>query len=291
MLTSQDRLRVIAKLFTRPVFASLARTGKWEHACSFLSAHGVVSSSSPRPLSSIFEDAWRELKRQYRNEYVYKNELANQIVFKLHRPSEASLHVELPIGKSIVDVAIYNGTSTAYEIKTEYDSARRLASQTKDYLRSFERVYVVAHPDLAQNYVNTVAPEIGVLSLSHRGRLETVREAESSKQHLDHAFMFRCLRREEYKGALEKIHAAQITLPNGLIHAECERMFSQLSLCEAHALYVRLLRTRTTDSSTVKFVSALPRCLRALGYATPLTKPGRRNMLTALGENVTVSLV
>ncbi|MCY1339096.1 hypothetical protein D9M69_249700 [compost metagenome] len=125
-LSSAERLRLLARMFTRPVFADIARSGNWQVALGFLAEHGLLTAAKGQPLASLFESAWLEIRRAYRNEFVYKTEIASRIVFGRHSPNTASLHVELPVGRSIVDVAVFNGTSTAYEIKTEFDTPRRL---------------------------------------------------------------------------------------------------------------------------------------------------------------------
>lgn len=50
---------------------------------------------------------------------------------------------EMNIGDSRIDICRINGSSYAYEIKTEYDTFDRLGSQMQDYLRTFEKVYVI----------------------------------------------------------------------------------------------------------------------------------------------------
>ena len=44
--------------------------------------------------------------------------------------------------KSRGDVAILNGTSTVYEIKSHYDSFDRLDGQLADYKRVFDHIYL-----------------------------------------------------------------------------------------------------------------------------------------------------
>ncbi|WP_259460495.1 sce7726 family protein [Paraburkholderia sp. BL23I1N1] len=139
-LSSAERLRLLARMFTRPVFTDIARSGNWQVALGFLAEHGLLTAAKGQPLASLFESAWLEIRRAYRNEFVYKTEIAGRIVFGRHSPNTASLHVELPVGRSIVDVAVFNGTSTAYEIKTEFDTPRRLTTQTSNYLAAFDRV-------------------------------------------------------------------------------------------------------------------------------------------------------
>lgn len=291
MLSTEERLRLLSRLFTRPVLSSLAKRGEWRRSLGFLSSFHLLHPATPQPLANIFQDAWNRLSRSYRNEYVYKNEIANRIIFGLHSPRSAAFQIELPIGRSIVDVAVYNGTSTAYEVKTEFDSASRLDTQTKDYLRAFENVFVVTHPHFADRYAEIVNPTVGVLSLTTRGSLSLVKEPLHNSSCLDPETMFRCLRRHEYLHALLQVTGSEICLPNGIIRQYCSEVFAEIPRERAHALYVSAMRKRTTDRQTVEFLNCLPKCLRALGYGTPLSGRQRIVLLGALNEEVPFALV
>ena len=50
---------------------------------------------------------------------------------------------EMVIGESRIDICRINGQSYAYEIKTQYDTFDRLGTQMRDYLKTFEKVYVI----------------------------------------------------------------------------------------------------------------------------------------------------
>jgi|ERR1035437_5028794 hypothetical protein len=290
MPTENARLRLFARLFTRPTFVSLAKSKDWRYPLAYLQKHGLLRPDEPRPLSTLFDTAWEELKNSYRNEYVYKNEIANRIAFGRHRPHTASFHVELPVGRSIVDVAVFNGTSTAYEIKTEYDSARRLQSQTNDYLKAFSQVYVVTHPTLAQEYKNTVDESVGILALSRDGSLQTLRHATLDLTRLDQPTMFRCLRRAEYESALGTRFRHVLGLPNGLIGRACAEAFASLNKGEAHDIYVKALRTRRIQLPTANFLTNLPISLRAVGCATPLSQRQQSAVAELLTQPIPVSL-
>ena len=151
-----EKYRLLARMFTRPVFAAIAEKGDWRGGLDFLSRYGLLRRCAEQSLSELFESSWRALRIAYRNEYVYKSEIANRVVFGMHSPRTTALQVEFPVGRSIVDVAVFNGTSTAYEVKTEFDSPRRLQTQTRDYLKVFDRVFVVAHPSTADRFAGLV---------------------------------------------------------------------------------------------------------------------------------------
>ena len=290
MPTENARLRLFARLFTRPTFASLAKSKDWRYPLAYLQQHGLLKTDKPRPLSTLFDTAWEELKSSYRNEYVYKNEIANRIAFGRHRPHTASLHIELPVGRSIVDVAVFNGTSTAYEIKTEFDSARRLHSQTSDYLKAFSQVYVVTHPSLAEAYKQSVDDAVVILVLSRDASLQTIRHAKLDIERLDHSTMFRCLRRPEYESALSRCFKHVVGLPNGLIGRACGEAFAGLDRAQAHGIYVSALRSRRIQLPTATFLTNLPISLRAVGCATPLSQRQQSVVAELLMQPIPVSL-
>jgi len=292
MTTYLDTLRLLACAFTRPAFAAMARTRDYRAPFTALLKAGVVREhdKSCQPLASVFEMAWAHLAKGYRNEYVYKNDLASRLIFGRHSPRTAGFQLELPIGRSIVDVAVTNGTSTAYEIKTEYDTTRRLNSQTGDYLKAFDRVFVVTHPAHAGRFERELDPRVGLIVLAPSGAMSTRREAQSNLEYVEPAVIFRCLRRPEYLSAIEQLFGSIPRLPNGLIAAHCEKLFATVSALDAHKVFVEALRARTTDENTVHFVAHLPASLRALGYATPLSGRQRTNILTLLSQKVGLTL-
>lgn len=224
------------------------------------------------------------METSYRCEYVYKSAIANRIVFGRHSPRTSSLAIEIAVGRSIVDAAVFNGTSTAYEIKTEFDSHRRLSTQTQDYLRAFDRVYVVTHPPLAERYEALVDRRIGILCLTGKGSLTEIRAAIGDQSRVEPAAVFRMLRQKEFMDIVLTHFGAQPMLPNGLLFEHYRKLFEKLTAEQAHEGLVRAMRARTTDDESVSFVQALPKSMRALAYATPLSRPQRRRVLEALAS-------
>lgn len=292
MTQSLDSFRLLARAFTRPVFAAMARTGDYRSPLDFLIKRRVVfkTQSKNAPLSAWFDDAWSVLAAEYRNEYVYKNELATRLIFRRHRPHTAGFQVELGVGGSIVDIAVANGTTTAYEIKTEFDTARRLLSQTADYLKAFDKVFVVTHPAHVLRYERELDPRVGLIVLSPKSSLTPYREAQSNAANVDPQTIFRCLRRQEYLMAVGELFGEIPALPNGHIARYCESLFATLSPEIAHKAFIKALHARTTDKSTVDFIAQLPSSLRALGYATPLSGRQRNTILELLAKPAGLSL-
>lgn len=285
-MTPLDRFRLIARAFTRPVLEDMGRRGTAAMIGEKLSCLGVGRGQSVVSVGGLFDAGLEEIGQAYRCEYVYKAAIASRIVFGRHSPRTSSLAVELGVDGSIVDAAVFNGTATAYEVKTEFDSPARLTTQTPSYLRAFDHVFVVTHPNCADRYRNILDPRVGLLALNADNSLSMVRDAESDPHRVEPEVVFRMLRRPEYTKIVEQHFGPQPVLPNGLVHAHYRALFRQLSSLQAHVALVATMRARTTDEKSVAFLRALPKSLRALGYATPLSAPQRERVLACLASTV-----
>lgn len=281
-MTPLDRSRLIARVFSRPVLEGMGRRGTAIDVARKLSTLGVGQGKPIDTIGDLFDAGLEEIGQSYRCEYVYKAAIASRIVFGRHSPRTSSLAVELGVDGSIVDAAVFNGTATAYEIKTELDSPTRLTTQTPSYMRAFDRVFVVTHPDCADRYRNILDPRVGVLALNLDNSLSVIRAAEGDVSRVEPEVVFRMLRRPEYMSVVEQHFGPQPALPNGLVDTHYRRLFRQLTSLQAHTALVAAMRARTTDARSVEFLSALPKSLRALGYATPLSAPQRARILTSL---------
>ncbi|MFJ4110708.1 sce7726 family protein [Pseudomonas sp. NPDC089758] len=275
--------RSFSKILSRSKFLSLA---KGSHPADIFKDIKDFVPADVTTVSDLYEFAFKLTKKAYRNEYIYKTAIANRVVFGRHSPKTSSIAVELPIEDSVVDLAIFNGTSTAYEIKTELDSPRRLTTQTPNYLKAFDNIYIVTAPRLAATYEKACPKEIGIITLTSRDCLSIVRPAQSNKANINPATIFKTLRRDEYVTALEEILKTKISLPNGIIRQHCEKVFCTLDPTQAHEIFVNSMRLRTTSIESASFLLRLPEHLRILGYASSLSRPQRERLLIALEKNL-----
>jgi hypothetical protein len=283
-ISSATRLRLLARLFTRPVISALASSQPLPQLLATWVEHGVLERSNTNrgSVRDLMDAAWNALAAQYRCEYVYKNDLATKLIFQRHRPHTAAFLSEFSVKKSIADVVVVNGTTTAYEVKTQYDSGRRLSTQTSDYLKVFDRVYLVAHHSLVERLSGTLDDRVGVISMNDNGAMQTLLKAQSNAANVDPSSIFRCLRKPEYLKALRLEFGEAPDLPNGLINAASATAFSSLPSQVAHTHLVSALRSRTTDAAMTAYVQGLPASMRALGYSAALSKAQRARLLQRL---------
>ncbi len=142
----------------------------------------------------------------YHNEAFIKSELINRL-----KKTSAISFFELPVNNSRVDVCSINGHSCAYEIKTKYDSLKRLEKQLSDYLSAFEYVYVVC-PLEKMNSVALLLPDCVGLYVYDNSKskilFKLVKKAKKSI-YINPLVQFSVLRqseREMVRGALNNPH-------------------------------------------------------------------------------------
>ncbi len=271
-------LRLLARAFTRPVFGELSRG----RVPGIVAKAANLVDASTCSVQDVLQLAYEQLHKAYRYEYVYKNEIASKIVFAKHSPRTASLVSEMRIGGSILDIAIFNGTSTAYEIKTEFDTLARLPEQIKDYLQVFDKVNVVTHPGGTQQVLNIVPSVVGVMVLGSRGQITVIRDPSSNAASTNPAATFRALRRQEYLNVLSKTHNWDGNVPAGQLYAEALKRFEEIPSLLAHELAVIELRGRTGGEEQVSFLHRLPSCLRALGLSEKLSGIAKNRLLNTM---------
>lgn len=273
----------LAQLFSPPIIREIASEGTSGLLKSVLE-HSGYERRVGATLAEVFEGIYGFLRRHYRSEYIYKNALANKILLARHSLTTSTLLTEFSTGRSKADLVIINGSSTVYEVKTELDSLERLQKQMEAYLRVFDYVYVVTHDSRIKKLNNLLSEQIGIILLSDKYTLRTVRVAKSNKQRTDAGEICDCLRQNEYCDIIAARFGSVPKVPNTRFYTECRALFSQLSPEEAHHGMVRVLRKRSSDANLIQFVGAVPHSLKLSCLISRLTPAQRASFLTTLSS-------
>lgn len=276
--------REISRLFSSSVITEIAEIG----TCKLLKA--VLDAWEPsvpdRTLASVFDDLYSLLLREYRCEYVYKNALINKVLLGRHSLSTSTVLTEFRAEDCKVDGLLLNGSSVAYEIKTEMDSLDRLEKQLRSYVRMFDYVYVLANERdrRLSKFDNLTPPKVGTIVLSPDYTLRIRRPAQSNKRTVDPKSIFRSLRRSEYCQIIRENFGSVPDVPNTEIYLECQRLFSLLSPEQAHDGMVKVLKNRVSAAALTQFLDSVPHSLKSLCLATRLTRSQRKSLVRTLSS-------
>jgi len=230
-------------------------------------------------MQGVIDSLAASLWADYRNEYLYKNAIANKILVGRHSIAAAGFLVEFRIGASVADCVLLNGTSTVYEIKTELDSDSKLRKQLADYRRVFPRAVVVTHHSLASRYERALSSTgVGLMMLTSRGRLSVIAGPEDRHTDLDSSVIMKSLRKAEYGRISEDLVGQRIDLPNTLFFRECLSIASRTDPEVYAALAHRELKRRSVREPRLLTSPALA----SVRYLSIQVNPNREQALRLL---------
>lgn len=255
-------LRCLPPLFRMPFLRKVKEGMHLRHLFDVMKALGAdLDDLKSIPLLRLMVDFYSALQNHYRCEYVYKNVLAQEMFLKLHPAQDAYLCSELRSGSSRADLAIFNGTSTVYEVKSEFDSIEKLPGQIFDYQRIFEFVCLVVAPSMEAKVTSLVDSRVGIYVLDENTNLELFRRPSSGMDLLSHQGIFETLRHNECASILTEAFGEVPKVPNGVRYRAYYDLFQQLPIEKAHRLAVSSIKERGVKQVGILNTIDIPECL------------------------------
>ncbi len=254
----------VSKIFSPLVINNLSLTGHSDYLTELCKNSHIINQINPKlTLAQFFEIIYNFLCKSYRTEYIYKNAIATKILIGRHSLNTTKMLTEFRVGKCKADVIMLNGSSTVYEIKSEYDNFLRLKAQIQSYLEVFDFINVITTSSQA-NKISTLMPDnIGILILTDKKTITTYREAKSNKENVNPEILFDSLRKDEYLAVIKKIYNKIPQVPNTLIYKECKKLFSKIPATEAHNMAMYQISKRMQTDLIKDFLLKAPSSLTA----------------------------
>lgn len=212
-------------------------------------AKNVLDINEKIERKKVLQSLYDFLLKNYRNEFIYKSIIIKKHLLGVHSINTTTALNEFRVGKSIADIVLMNGTSIAYEIKTELDNPDRLISQLHDYQKAFLQVYIVTHDSLKEKYLSFInknqLQNVGLYCLTKSQSLSRVKVATENNEFLDIDTMFRCLRKNEYLKVFKKHFGYTPEIPNTKIFKFCLEKCKEIPVDKFHFLFKEELKRRT----------------------------------------------
>jgi hypothetical protein len=239
----------------------------------------------------VFDDAFELLqKRGVRDEYAYKAALVHRILLGKHSLRTASLLTEFRVGDCKADVAILNGTTTVYEIKSERDSLSRLDRQIAMYRQVFASVYVTAGENHIDAVLKAVPTDVGVMKVDRRYYTETVREARDTPHRIVPLTVFEALRTPEVTGILARLGYEIPDVPNTLLRRELRTCFEKLNPEDLHAAMLIVLKESRNLRPLSTLIEQLPYSLQPAALSVPLRRADHKRLVEAVNTPLSAAL-
>jgi len=193
---------------------------------------------------------------------------------------------EFRVGKSIADLVMFNGTSKAFEIKTELDSDQRLSGQLADYTKIFKQCYIVTHEALVDKYLG-IDDTIGIIKLIDSPRSLKMEEVRPAKDNLviDPETLIRSLRTYEYQSIISKYYDTLPDMNSFNMFNICNELMKEMPSEQLSRLFIDQLKERKSNTSIIKIFK---KELRQIGIAMNLSDNKYHKLIVKLNQPIRI---
>lgn len=278
------QLSAYSRLFSSAVVRELAGKKKSARFVRLARESGVLDGIKQSAcVADVFDAAFTVLKQDgLRDEYIYKAALTHRILLGTHNLKTASMLTEFRAGECKADIAILNGTATVYEIKSERDSLARLDRQIQSYQRVFAKIFVIVGEGHVSGVLKATPSDVGILSLSRRYQISTVRDAVDRPDRICPLTVFESLRIAEAKDIAVRLGRVVPDLPNTEMHSALRAIFETFDPEDLHAAMLKTLKKSRSLLSLSSLVECLPRSLQPAALSMPLRKADHERLIAAV---------
>lgn len=278
---STDNSILLNRVFTRNTLREIVDRSYSDALTSAI--YRYIDDSSEKDNRQLISELYTVLKKQYRNEYFYKNTILNKLLLGVHKPSTTTALTEITIGKSKADFVLINGRAIVYEIKTELDNLDRLESQISNYFKAFTRVSVLA----SEEYVNTLEKRlgnspVGVCILTKRGTISEKKEPQEYSHQLNKDTMFRILRKSEYEKIIIEHYGMLPNVSQFDYYRTCNRLFCEIETNVAYEDFISTLKKR--GKIDIEHYKKIPYELKFLVYFSDFKSDDYRRLESFLQQ-------
>lgn len=235
--------------------------------------------------AELISEIYNVLKKDYRNEYFYKNTLLNKWLLGVHSINTTTALTEIPIERSKADFVLINGKAVVYEIKTELDNLDRLESQINDYYKAFDHVAVVTCKENlteVQKKIMMMERPIGIYVLQKQGSLTPVRTPNKFRDLLDKETLFKILRKAEFEDIILSKYKSLPEATQFMYYRECKKLFLKIPIDEIYELFISQLKKRSHIAK--KELEIIPYEMKFLAYFMELREFEYKRLSTFLNS-------
>lgn len=290
--TSASQLSAMMRLFSSGVYREMANKGRSPLFSRLLGLTNVPNRCPANAtVADAFDSAFDVLKTAgLRNEYIYRAAITHKVLIGTHSLKTACMLNEFRVGACKADLVILNGTASAYEIKSERDSLARLTNQVQNYKKVFAKVYVITSEGHMSDVLDTVSDDVGVMILSSRYQISTVRDAEDRPDRICPVTVFESLRLAEAAALLKGLGVEIPDVPNTQRHMALRKRFEDLDPATVHKAMVKTLKRSRDLTPLSALIEQMPYSLYAAALSIQVRRADHDRIIKALSTPLNAAM-
>lgn len=246
MKHSRSQLRDFSSLFTRSEITRWFKND-FKSIDIKLSRYNILERNKGNSYLTILKNTYKILERSYPNEYVVKNEFLNNFLKKELGNENSIIYNEFRIGKAIADLAMFNGISKVFEIKTILDKEYRLSNQIQEYKKIFNEIYIIIPVVQLSKYIN-YDKTIGIISFDNENRKFELVQKSVRSYDIDKDVVMEVLHTKEY---IQIVNSYFNKLPemNAFNQFQiCKDLIKKIPSRELNDLFLKAIKGRSINN-------------------------------------------
>ncbi len=245
---SQNQLRDYSSLFLRNEAELWMKNDFTSVRCKIERYDEQWISSSNATYYDYLKHVYSIIEKYYQNEYVLKNSFLTEWLIKEIGQSNSKVYSEYRVGNAIADLAMFNGNSKVFEIKTEYDTDSRLKLQIEYYRKVFNQIFLIV-PETKLHLFKKYDSKIGIITYKKKQTQKfTLYRNAINDTELEAETIMHILHTHEYK-SIVKLYLGE--LPNMTSFNQfsiCSDILRQIPNFELNKLFIEKMKKRNFEN-------------------------------------------
>jgi hypothetical protein len=185
----------------------------------------------------------------YQNEYILKNEFLNKWLISELGEDNSKVFSEFRAGNSVADLTMFNGTSKIFEIKTEFDTDKRLPIQLENYKKAFNQIYLII-PKTKLSFYEKYDDAVGLISFnSENNNSFNVERKALTNLEIDPSILMSILHTNEYKNIVKKYFGYLPEMTSFNQFKICSELICEIPKNELNKLFITQIKKRVDNEA------------------------------------------
>lgn len=190
------------------------------------------------------------LEKNYQNEYVFKNSFLNEWLIKEIGQNNTKVFNEFRVGNAVADLVMFNGKSKVFEIKTEFDSVKRLNLQIENYSKAFNQIFLIV-PESKSTLYGKFDESIGLITFNKNKKSERftlIRDANINNE-VDSGTIMKVLHTNEYKSIVKSFYGEIPNMTSFNQFDICNELIKEIPNIELNKKFIEIMKNRNLENT------------------------------------------
>ncbi len=246
---NQNQLRDYSSLFSRSVAELWIKSNFDSINYKIERYDSKWQNSSNATYLDYLKYVYQILEKNYQNEYIFKNSFLNEWLIKEIGHNNTKVFNEFRVGNAVADLVMFNGKSKVFEIKTEFDSSKRLNLQIENYSKAFNQIFLIV-PESKLSIYSKFDKSIGLISFNNNEKSEkfTLQRDAITNDEIDSETIMKVLHTNEYKSIVKSFYGELPITTSFNQYNICNDLIKKIPNNELNKKFIEKMKNRYLEN-------------------------------------------